>query len=330
MGDPADRIAASMISPRLRSASALFLLVGLTGSTRAAQIAGPELFEPGVISTPLDELNTMFTPDGRELYFTLNAFQNRLGSIVVSRRENGRWGRPEMASFSGQYTDYDPFIAPDGKRLFFISNRPVAGTPRPPGDFDIWYADRTGSGWGEPVHLDGPVNSDRPEYYPSVTRDGTLYFSTVREGSNGFDIFRSRLVDGKYQAPENLGPEVNGTGRTAEIDVYVAPDESFIVFASYGRPDELGGGDLYISHRTESGWTPAKNLGPGVNSPAREYCPAGTVDGKYFYWTSKRGFADQPLSRKLSFGELTDSLRSVRNGEGNIYRVPLARVTGVR
>lgn len=287
--------------------------------------AGAELFAPGQVSTPLDELNAAFTPDGRELYYSINSGDNIMGVIVVSRLRGGRWSAPEVVPFSGQHSDYDPFLSTDGRQLFFISDRPSGGEQKAPGDFDVWVVERAGDGWGAPRNLGSPVNTTRPEYYPSVARDGTLYFSANRDGGQGsFDVYRARLVDGRYAEPENLGAAVNG--KTAEIDNYVAPDQSYIIFAAYGRPDDAGRGDLYISHLRDGAWTPAKNLGPGVNSPAREYCPIGSPDGKWLYWTSKRGFADRPPERPLTIRALRDSLASVRNGGGNIYRIPLSAV----
>ena len=145
----------------------------------------------------------------------------------------------------------------------------------------------------------------------------------MRDGGEGsYDVYRSRLVDGAYQEPENLGPGVNGRG--AEIDSYVAPDQRFIVFAAYGRDDGPGRGDLYISYRDAAGtFDTATLLGHGINSSAREYCPIGSPDGEYFYWTSERGFANTPRTRALTIGELRDSLAGPRNGEGDIYRIPM-------
>jgi Tol biopolymer transport system component len=300
-------------------------LVPLPVDQGAPASADAELFAPGEVSTPLDELNAAFSPDGRELYYSITAPDAGMGVIVQSRLRGGRWSVPEVVSFSGRHSDYDPFLSADGRQLYFISNRPAGDERKPPSDFDVWVVERAGDGWGEPRNLGAPVNTTRPEYYPSVARDGTLYFSANRDGGQGgFDVYRARLVDGRYQEPENLGANVNG--RSAEIDNYVAPDQSFIIFASYGRPDDLGRGDLYISYFRDGAWTPARNLGPAVNSAAREYCPIGSPDGKWLYWTSKRGFADQPAARRLTMRALRDSLASLRNGGGNIYRLPLSAV----
>src|SRR5262249_26593167 len=261
---------------------AIPLLLALTGfpvSTGANQLASargadrsdkptaaPALFAEGVISTGDMELNTAFTPDGKTLYFTKRTPRPLLWVIVVSHFRGGKWSAPEVAEFSGQYSDFDPIVSPDGKKLYFCSNRPVDGQPRQ--DFDIWMVEKTATGaWSAPKHLDAPINTKSQESYPSVTADGTLYFSSNREGGKGRgDIWRARLVDGRYGEPENLGEAINS--QFFEGDPFIAPDESYLVFVSYGRPDGFGDGDLYISFHREGAWTKAVNLGPEINSSA--------------------------------------------------------------
>ena len=72
-------------------------------------------------------------------------------------------------------------------------------------------------------------------------------------------------------------------------DAFIAPDESYIIFSSQNRPDTLGGQDLYISYRMNDGnWTAAKNMGNRVNSESGEICPSVSLDGEYFFFTSRR------------------------------------------
>ncbi|HXG64647.1 MAG TPA: hypothetical protein VNO70_06040, partial [Blastocatellia bacterium] len=262
-------------------------------------IPEPVLFGEGIVSTAGDDLNAAFSPDGKTVYFSKNVPVNRMGVILYSEHNNGRWSAPEVAPFSGQYSDYDPFFSHDGSKLFYISNRPVeAGKPKR--DYDIWVVEKTANGWREARNLGGPINTEKDEFYPSLAADGTLVFSANRAGTKGgFDLYKSKLVDGKYTEPENMGDAINS--QFAEIDSYIAPDQSFIVFASYGRPDELGRGDLYISYYRNGAWTKAVNLGNKINSSAREYCPIGSPDGKYFFFTSFRGFADKTPEKPLTY-----------------------------
>jgi WD40-like Beta Propeller Repeat len=284
-------------------------------------LPAPVVFAEGQISTADDDMDAAFTGDGHTVYFTKSHSGQRLGVIVVSHFDNGRWSPPEVASFSGRFTDYDPFITPDGEHIFFASNRPLSGSAKK--DFDVWVVDKMPQGWSEPRNVGEPVNTNRDEFYPTVATDGTLYFSATRsEGLGASDIYRAAWQDGHYIKPENLGPSVNS--QASEVDSYVAPDQSFVVFAGFGRPDDMGNGDLYISERVNGTWTPARHLANGINSPAREYCPAASPDGKYFFFTSFRGFGDRVPDRPWTFLDLQSGLKSVLNGFGNIYQIDMA------
>lgn len=208
---------------------------------------------------------------------------------MVTSQIDGRWTAPEVASFSRDFSNVDLAISYDGKRVFFGSTRPRPGeTEIREGVFDMWFADRTETGWGEEQYLGPVVNSGKSQIYPTVTRDGTLYFQAVREGGYGkADIYRSRLIDGVYQTPENLGPVINS--ENYEGDVFVADDESYLIVSVYGRTDGFGEGDLYISFRDLAGsWSPLKNMGGAINSDKRDFCPMVSPDGKYFFFSSKR------------------------------------------
>ncbi len=284
-------------------------------------ITEPRLFGEGVISTPDDELNATFTSDGNTIYFSKNV-QGRLGVMVESHFVYGKWTKPKVLSFSGRYNDYDPALTKDGKKMFFCSNRPIPGKERK--NFDLYVVERVGKGWGEPQNLGAPVNTENDEFYPSVADDGTIIFSSNRPGGKGYDIYMSTWADEKYGEPANLGDSINAA--TAEIDNYLAPDKSYIIFAGYGRPDSYGGGDLYISEWNNGAWTKARNLGPKINSNQREYCPIVTPDGNYFFWTSFRSFVDTPPEKPFSYDELVKRLRSTLNGQGNIFQIDLSEL----
>ncbi|MGC2237648.1 MAG: hypothetical protein WA584_15910 [Pyrinomonadaceae bacterium] len=283
----------------------------------------PVMFGEGFVSTAEDDLNAAFSPDGKTIYFTRNFPRSRLGVILFSEYKKGKWTQPQIASFSGFATDYDPFFSADGSKIFFCSNRREDGKAGT--DYNIWYVEKTATGWSNPINPGALVNSTVDEFYPSIASDGTLYFSSNRPGGKGsYDVYRSRWENGKFTEPENLGDGVN-TNLT-ELDNYISPDQKFIVFAANGRKDDLGGGsgDLYISFNKNGVFSPARNLGAPINSPQREYCPIGSPDGKYFFFTSFRGNLDKPLEKRLkSFQEIISLAENPLNGRGNIFQIDI-------
>lgn len=131
-------------------------------------------------------------------------------------------------------------------------------------------------------------------------------------------------MNGKYSKPENLGDEIYS--KYYDGDPYIAPDESFLIFVSYNRPEGLGDGDLYLSFNQNGRWTPAKNLGAPINSSALDFCPNMSPDGRYFFFTSERGFADHPLTKPLTYEQLSNQIRNPGNGLGDIYQIDAAAI----
>ncbi|HKE56351.1 MAG TPA: hypothetical protein VKB46_06615, partial [Pyrinomonadaceae bacterium] len=150
-----------------------------------------------------------------------------------------------------------------------------------------------------------------------------LYFGSRRKGgSGGVDLYRSRFVNNKYQEPENLGPAIN----TAfdEFEPYIAPDERYLIFMAGGRPEGLGGYDLYVSYNRNGQWTKAQNLGPPINSAADELSPKISPDGNYFFWCSSRSAIDKPKTKSWTTQELASAYHSAQNGLGDIYYIDVS------
>ena len=243
----------------------------------------PEVFAPGIISKDnVYEFGSVFNKDATEFYYGVN---NRgKEEIRYTKLQNGKWTTSKTIMVHDKHGYNDPFLSPDENRLYFISQSALDGIGEPK-DYDIWYAERTNSGWSEPINTGKHINTQADEYYISFTNEGTMYFSSSREGNN-FDIYASKMIDGKFQKPEKLPKEINTP--SYEADVFIAPDESYIIFCA-NRKEGLGRGDLYISFKDEKGdWTPSVNMGPIINTKGHELCPFVSKDGKYFFYTSNQ------------------------------------------
>lgn len=245
----------------------------------------PRLFANGVVNSSADEYNPTFSPDGENVYFTRRIDRKGNEMIMFSHFERGKWMPPQTAPFSGKFYDKEPTFAPDGKRVFFASERPNGRDEK--ANFDLWFVEKNEKGWSEPQNLGAKVNSSGYDNYPSAATNGTLYFASVRQnGRKDNDLYRARLVNGEYQAAENLGFAINT--ENTEADPFVAPDESYLIFCS----DRPGGaseeGDLYISFNENGNWTAPQSLGKIVNTVAYEYTPLVFKDKFYF----SRGWGD--------------------------------------
>ena len=239
-----------------------------------------------------------FTPDGKTAYFASSAAFfpfTRQATIYVSHFVRGQWTPPEVAPFSGQYSDIDPFLAPNGQRLYFSSIRPVDGVPR--GDIDIWYVERTPDGWSEPIHLGPEVNSPTAdELYPSADAKGTLYFASgpfFPQPGRHWDIYRAERSGDGFAPREALPGAVNtspvaggGLQDAWEFNPEISVNGKTLVFTSL-RPGGFGLGDLYVSNLKGGEWTPARNLGPLVNTASDEFHPTLSRNRQELYFVRR-------------------------------------------
>lgn len=135
---------------------------------------------------------------------------------------------------------------------------------------------------------------------PQLAENGTVLYFTVRTDGDHYDIYRSRLVDGGWTGAEpveelnspqdDVGPVIRADGKA----LYLYSD----------RDGGLGGMDLYVATRSANGWSSPKNLGPAINSPAHEYDPAVTPDGKRLFYASNRSSKLHQMMTEGSFSTL--------------------------
>lgn len=291
---------------------------------KATPTPEPIIFGEGIISVGDYESHADFSVGGDTLMFVKSNPDLTKWTICYSIHKNGRWSKPEVATFSGQYMDADPFFTPDGRSLYFISNRPQKPGDAAKKDMDIWKIERTKSGWGEPVRLGDAINSDASEYYPTIAANGTMYFGSRREGGKGnADIYKSVLVNGAYSTPVNVGEGINTEG--SEFEPYISPDESYMIFMA-ARPDDLQYADLYISYNKDGVWSRAEKLREPINSPATEFSPKVTKDGKYFFFASARNVNPGVTSKKENMADVEKRVRGAGNGLGDVWMVEVEAV----
>ena len=287
----------------------------------------PEIFAPNIVSTGMAEINAVFSPDFKEFYYSIRMPSGKL-VIMVLKNDGAQWSGPKVASFSGEYSDADPFISHDGNWLYFISKRPVDSTNIAKNDWDIWRVNKKGDKWFEPERLSSEINSDKDETYPSLTQNGKLYFSSGRIGENNNDIFSADRVENGFSYPIRLNDTINSHW---EGDIFISPKEDYMIFRSFGRD---AGSGLYITFNSNGQWSLPKRMGEDINVTGREFCPIISPDGKYFFFTSNKSIKSNDDAEKLTYKKIKDDFIQSNNypqrGRTDIYWVDAKIVDNYR
>ncbi len=284
----------------------IVLFMSIPANAQSSDWSTPVNLGPNINSASR-EIQVSITHQGLSLYFS----SNRPGGfgqqdIYVSRRTslNAPWGPAKNLgpTINSPNSDYPPNFSPDDHWMFFGSDRPGGF-----GGLDIWVSYRADInddfGWEAPMNFGPSVNTSADEgdafyFVDPATGKATLYFTSLnRPGAPGdWDIYQStQNEDGSFN-PAVLVPELSTPFRDTRMAIRY--DGLEIIFSS-DRPGGLGDVDLWFSTRqsTADVWSKPVNLGPVVNSSARDAAPYLSADGKTLFFSSTRvgGFGDVDL-----------------------------------
>ncbi len=189
--------------------------------------------------------------DGNTLYFTkagvTSVEEKPKGKDVVfkkaifySTKQNGIWSKAVSFQYNSPF-DYSvehPALSPDGNILYFASDMP--GTM---GGLDIFYSEKLASGWSQPKNCGAAVNTKYDEVFPTVRKDGKLYFSSRGHITiGGLDIFSATGSKDNWTEAENLKAPINSS--KDDFGIYYFND-NLTGFLSSNRLGGRGGDDIY-------------------------------------------------------------------------------------
>ena len=292
-----------------------------TGDYLGQKLPGSEpiLFAPGIVSNGLNNRDITISPDGNEIYFTSTTSDYSFASVMCAKREDNVWNKPQVCSFSNStnYIVIEPCLSYNGSQLFYASDKPI-GDSSVAKNMNIWMVEREDENWGEPILLDSTINTSQGEYYPSLTKTGTLYF-TREEPSHINNIYRSKYINGSYALPEKLPEQVN-CGRN-RFNAFISPDESFIIIPAIGVEKDITGTNYFISFRNDADkWTNPINMGDKINKDlGRGWSASISPDGKYLFFMSSKGLSNQSKPNQLSYEFFEELQTQPQNGNPDIY-----------
>ncbi|MFC1725934.1 hypothetical protein ACFL4T_09925 [candidate division KSB1 bacterium] len=206
----------------------------------------PELFAPSVISIQDHFVHSApaFSPDKSEVFWSSRPDGQRYCKLFFMKMINGRWTAPEVASFNMDNDMNHPVFSIDGNTLYYDMGN------------NIWTAAKQGDSWSEPEQLPPVINSSRGQTMLCTTANGSIYFTRYNfvEGEgvtpSTEEIYVSRKINGNYAEPEKLEKNINSE-YARELDVFVAPDESYMIIEEENNRDQHSG--LCISYKLNDG-----------------------------------------------------------------------------
>lgn len=328
---------------RLTTRCALALAVALYGvDADAAQRPVDAPFAPGVIATGATEISLSLSPDARTAYFVRTDFAERDNVIMQAIfSAHGHWQSPTVAEFSGVWRDSEPAVTPDGKYIYFSSNRPLHATDPAPSmkvqgmqyaGSQLWRVPKQSldvplNGWGKPelVSFGGraPGSEAPSNYNPSVSRDGTLYFSSKRSDSGtGYQLYRASSVQGQFGAIERLDL---GDVSHSRMDPAVDPEQRFLLYAS-NEGDSFGSADIYLRIRqTDGSFGVPIHLAAPVNTPFLEHATGiGRAFGEIFVTSARMSEIRYPKTQKTTEAAQTQALARPGNGARDVWRFDIS------
>ena len=246
----------------------------------------PQILGKGSLSLDSVQWNNVYVSKTQELYFTK---MGKSGSIIHKMDYvNGTFENLKAVAFPEGSPHSDIYVNNEGNTMLFSSLMKETESDTI-SDWNIWSSKRKNGIWQSPTPF-FDQNIEGNQFYPWLTNSGNLYFAITPHGSENSDLYVSEYKNGIYQSPKKLPTSINS--KNLEGDAFVAPDESYLIFAGFDRDQNLGRSDLYISFNSDSNWSSPIWLGKEINSEGYDGSPFVSRDGKYLIFTSSRGSND--------------------------------------
>ena len=270
------------------------------------QKKGVELFARGIVATQeFSHSPIAFSPKMDEAFWPSSVLDKKTGFgksfLLYAKKVNGVWSKPQKVPFSSKYGEKEPFYSVDGRKLYFISERPIAKGARP-GSENFWFVNKTKNGWSKPQPLPQIINKMRKHWQFSIDKDENIYFGAEDPGGYGKgDIYILKKTNGKYVKPENLGKTINS--KNGEFCPVIAPDGSYMIFTS-----DKEGISLYISFRGKYKWSNPVRLSDHLPELKRSLGAQISPDGKYLFFLGQEYGIDG-----ICWVEIKDTIKKIKN-----------------
>ena len=225
--------------------------------------------------------------------------------------------------------EFMPLPSADDELLYFTGVSRLGGK----GGEDIFVSRHEGNTWAAAQNLKGLVNTNNHEFGTTISADGNrlVLFASRTDGMGGGDLYYADKGVGGFGILQTFPPPINSF--FWDCDGFLTSDGKAMIFSSdrpgavgsYQKKDVLyrgerwGNVDLWITVKTDTGWTKPQNLGTTINTPWAERSPFLHPDGKTLYFCSSGhpglGKLDVFVTTRLSEDSWTEWSEPVNLGK---------------
>ena len=248
-----------------------------------------EPFAPGIVSLPdSNEFSLAISPLGDEVFFARGAWPEY--KIMQIKKIENQWTKPQVASFSADCHAVEPAFSPDGRYLFFSSNKGIKNSKQ----YRIWRVEKVGDDWENAKKIIDIANPDIWEFHPAITDNGTVYFCYWDSKKEKGSIYKSENLNGNYLAPVKV--DIPFEKQSSVTNPFIDPAKKYIITSSATTKSKYGY-DAFISYRNGNGWSEPVNFGNRFNTLENDESFDVSPDGKFLfiykgndvYWTETKG-----------------------------------------
>lgn len=148
------------------------------------------------------------TMDGKALLLAFSEKKNSdRDDLYISFLQDNKWTEPMNLgkTINTEHSETTPFLAADGKTLYFSSDRPGGQ-----GSQDIYMSkrlDNSWTSWRTPINLGGPINTEEYDAYYSLSAKGDFaYFLSSKNSLGKKDVFRIAIEPEPIEVPAPAKP----------------------------------------------------------------------------------------------------------------------------
>ena len=214
----------------------------------------------------------------------------------MEKEAEGNWMSPELlkGDINGRFHEGPATFTKEGNVVYFTRSnyfkRKMFVNEEYENNLKIFKATLIDGEWKNLEEF--PYNSDDYSVgHPTLSEDGKmLYFvSDMPGGYGGTDLYRSKMIDGQWSAPENLGAAINTQGN--EMFPYMHKDGS--LYFSSDAHNTMGGLDVFITYYNGERWVKPENLNYPLNSNKDDFAFSLNKDDVTGFVSSSRSKTDK-------------------------------------